>query len=170
VRLVRISHLRCSDYDRSSWMIAPKDWDDEKIEDEIYAAQDAYLKQYQVAKLNNEFAGPPYPGYVPKYADCPPDMTIAEVQADHLAKMNAYNDWKKKDDQTKRTFESFLTDQGFETIWHTDEVLAVECDWGHRHGMSLEYGNDKELNGMITPAQLAANDLVESESTDDELS
>ena len=28
-------------------------------------------------------------------------------------------------------------------VWVADDMIASECDWGHRHGMQLDYGGDK---------------------------
>jgi hypothetical protein len=169
MKLVRIAHQRCIEYDRSSFVLAPDEWDEDEINRQILAAQDDYLKQYELAKLGNDFSAPKYPGFAPKWTNFP-DLTVAQIQASHKKAMDEYNAWKKENERTKRSFESFLEDRGFVSIWNAEEdkgqILYTECDWGHRHSQKLEYGNDDGVNDMPTPVRLAKIDA--GEQTDDD--
>lgn len=154
MKLVRIQHTRCSDYDGASIVLAPEDWDEDKIESEVSGAQDDYLAQYR--KALSDDPGPPFPGFHPQYA-LHPEMKVGEVDAAFKVEREAYDLWRAQRDETATRFETFLSRRGFVSVWQ-DEAGAVECeaDWGHRHGMSLRYGGaEKEFP---SPAALAASD------------
>lgn len=151
MKLVRIAHSRCSDYDGYTLAFAPDDWDEDKIEGEVSLAQGAYLEQY-VAAMKDE-QGPPFPGWHPNYA-AHPKRLVGEVDAEHRAAMEEYNVWKRVRDEQATRFETFLTRRGFVLPWQ-DEAGAVEVDvdWGHRHGQHLAYGGAQKE--FPTPEALA---------------
>jgi hypothetical protein len=152
VRLVRVTHYRCADYDCVTFALAPEEWDVERIETEVSAAQDAYLAEFDKARQAE--GGPPDPGFRPAYEKFP-DKLVSEVAAEHAAAKAAWKAWADEQAKTRRHFEGFLTDRGFVSLWSDNgEAVRVSCDWGHRHGHRLEYGDDK-TDTMPTPAQLA---------------
>ncbi len=150
-QVVRITHRRCGEYDCATIVLAPEDWDKNRIENEVYAAQEAYLVEFDKAR-SDEY-GPPNPGYHVPY-DKHPDRTIAEVKAEHYAAKAIYDAWQADQRKTTRPFERFLTERGFLSIWGIGATVRIECDWDHRHGQRMTYGDDK-LDTMPTPAKLA---------------
>jgi hypothetical protein len=152
MRLVRVTHYRCSDYDCNTFALAPDEWDEVRIKREVGLAQDAYLEQFAKAMENDQ--GPPRVGHVPPY-DKHPDRTVAEVRAEHEAAKAEWEAWEAELRRQRRSFEAFLEDRGFTSLWNEDASVLVECDWGHRHGQRLAYGNDREIDTMPSPAKLA---------------
>lgn len=151
-RLVRIDHNRCGDYDGdSTYVTAPDDWNDAKIEEEVDAAQDAYLKDFAAAKVFLNTEAPPHPGYSPKWDD-PINLTktVAEVQADFAAKKAAYDEHSNTKRKFERRFEDYLVERGFKPIWDDDDTLETVVYWGHAHGSSYLYGT--EIKGGIPGA------------------
>ena len=152
MKLVRIGHYRCGDYDCVTFALAPDEWDEARIEVEVDKAHEAYMVEFDKARADE--AGPPDPGYSPDFK-AHPDKTVGEVMAEHQAAREARNAWDKEQAKTRRRFENFLMDRGFVSLW-SDEANAqfVEIHWGHRHGQRLQYGED-EIDTMPTPAKLA---------------
>jgi hypothetical protein len=139
-RPVMIRHDRCGEYDTSTYVLAPADWDEDRIAAGISAAQDAYLDAYRrVSATPDEIPSPPYQPEFAKY----PNSTVAEVIANHANDQARYNSWRLERKDEHKRFESFLCDQGFIGVWDEPEgVYSEYVNWGHAHGANYRYGND----------------------------
>lgn len=154
MQLVRITHYRCGDYDCVTFVQAPADWDEDRINAEIGRAQTAYLAEFDKARVSLVEAGPSNPGYQPNFK-AHPEKTVAEVQAEHETAKAIYDAWQADQYKTTRAFEDFLSDRGFARLWSEDVGTAeAECDWGHRHGHRLNY-TATDTDSMPSPAKLA---------------
>jgi len=140
MKLIKLIHTRCMEYDCQTYTLAPDEWDDDEIQDRAYEAQGEYLA---AIKRWKEEADPPDPDFQPYqkqkwYADHP-DMTIREADARWEEKKDEHRAWEEERNKARRSFQSFLEDQGFTSIWRDDAAEEVSLDWGHRHGWPLDY-------------------------------
>lgn len=158
MKLARIFHRRCDDYSGYTFVLAPDDWDDARIQAEAKEAQRAYLEEYGKALKTQAGEGVRNPGYSPNY-DAHPDKTVAEVKAEWETARDAYKAWEADQRKTRQKFEDFLTDCGFVSLWSDDAApVKAEVDWGHRHGSRIVYGNHTELDAIPTPAVMAGEE------------
>lgn len=150
---VAISHERCGDYEDWSYMLAPDDWDDDKIQDEIDEAMTDYIAALRTAikEENPPNGGKGRYGAVP-YNDYP-DLTVREVQELWAKYKKEYDEWFETTKPTQATFEMFLGKRGFAYPWDDDDAVYY-AHWGHMHGTPLKYGNDYKVNNFPSPADL----------------
>lgn len=152
LQLVNITHERCVEYAATTFVWAPADWSEERIRKAAQVAQAAYLEAYNYAVKNTEppndyhrYGGPRYESF--------PDKTVAEIKAEWEAKRVVWEAWDAQERAAKTSFLNFLTAQGFEPL-HEHEDRGVELDWGHRHGVAIDYA-ETETDQMPTPRKLA---------------
>lgn len=148
MQLVRISHSRCQEWDGTSFVLAPDNWSEDTINQKLDAAMNAYFEVLDA--LRQDQNGKPYPnlGFIDYKGN--PDKTVREVQDEHKQKQDANKAWETEHNKRNSGFDSFLTDQGFTSIYsETSEVLVFEADWGHHHGTPIKY--DTISNPHVTP-------------------
>jgi hypothetical protein len=141
-RLVRIQHDRCNDYDGTEYVLAPADWDDDKIRTEIRAACGQMIKDAQQVSES-----PLKPPWTPPY-DAHPDKTVAEVKGLHAEQQATYKAWQEENGQLTRSLQERLRERGFFALWDDEQdektgVVHVEQYWGHQHGLTLNYEHMK---------------------------
>lgn len=153
MKLIKLSHERCSDFAATTYVFAPDEWDEDKIQDEITLAQEEYLR---VLKVLNQDDPRPYP-YVYNFTyflkDCPDDMTIGEYRAEMERQNLANEEWEQKRSKRNHSFDSFLSQRGFIPLWDNDEITELDVYWGHNHGLGIQYGVDK-TDTFPSPAKL----------------
>lgn len=137
MRLVKIGYVRCRDWDGYSLGWVPDSWTQEEFEAAVLRAEDAYLA---FLKRFDEEAEPPVkePRFAAAYDDYP-DLKVSEVQALWAEQKRVYTEWKRDYDKGRRGFPSFLADEGIEPLYEHEPELVTEVDWGHQHGVRLEY-------------------------------
>lgn len=165
MKLVRITHYRCGDYDCVSFALAPADWAEDEVETRIDRAVTKYLEAVDAATAGVEKVAYPHPPQITaKGLD--PSLTIGDALADFQARKTAYDEAEKARQYTGRSFEQFLSDEGFVSLWSDDaRAITAEARWGHRHGQRLQYGNDHLLEQWPSPKKLHA--LVTGEAASD---
>lgn len=142
MKLIRITHIRCGDYDCTTYAMAPDDWSVEKVEGAVYDAQSDFLKTYFKAKEIKD--GPPNPGFNPPY-DKFPDKTVAEVKKEYQKLKEEYDNWVEEYAKTNVTFNLCLERSGFTLLYNASkDEDEVELDWGHNHGEVFGYHAEEE--------------------------
>lgn len=135
-RLVRVEHSRCGEYDGTEYVLAPIEWDGEKIDGEVSAVVKEMIADAKLVK-----DAPLTPPHHPPYADHP-DKTVAEIQAAHEERKIAYKQWLEENRHLTRSFQERLREHGFVRLWD-DEPATGRHDastyWGHSHGLKLNY-------------------------------
>jgi hypothetical protein len=154
MKLVRINHIRCDEYDAITYMMAPDEWSKEDIHSAIDRAQSKYLDALKRANVTKpippndykEYTGPPYGNF--------PDLTVKEVQEEWDRKKEEYMKWKNSRIGIKKSVTNFLQDEGFTHLYDDKSAVEATMDWGHRHGSRIEYEETK-TNTFPTPNELA---------------
>ena len=145
MKLARIEHERCSEYDCTTYAWVPDDWTEEQFEDAVGRAEKAYLAAY--AKWRQDKENEPenlWPswGDQEKFYAAHPGLTVACVAKlwdEALAKRSA---WEKEYDKGKKRFSNFLVAEGAISFYDYEPDLTAHIYWGHRHGDSLDYDDD----------------------------
>lgn len=154
MKLAKISHKRCDEYDATTYLLVPGELTQDELDSACDRAEDAYLKDAQAFReLAQET---PDPGFfnADKY---PPDWTIKRAKADWQKKKDAYDERQKIRASARRPFGSYLSAEipGSQDLWECEFESSVS--WGHRHGMGpILYGSDptqKDLKGVAAPVQ-----------------
>jgi hypothetical protein len=167
-RIVRVKHARCDEWDGDTTIaLAPAEWTDAEVSARVKDAQADYLAAYRDAADARENA-PKFPGYHPNY-EAHPDKLVRDVLSEHAAAKAAYDEHQAKSAHTRQRFEWFLDKRGFVTAWSVDaaeHIVDIRCDWGHRHGMRLNYGDPPDR--FPTAVRLVAVDSGDEEWDDDD--
>jgi hypothetical protein len=157
VKPIQIKHTRCSDWSGSTYILAPVAWTKSEIRQKIEAARTAYLKAFDEAKRDAGPA-PSYPHVITITPTLPRDMTVGDLLDRQTRDKKRYEEYQSRRRYTHRRFEDFLADEGFVPFHDEDHVDEFECDWGHRHGDQLSYGNEDEIDPVPSPAKLVGSD------------
>lgn len=150
MKLIKIEHNRCEDWDGSSYLWAPKDFTEDKIEDDILYAQKEYEKDTTIAIANKENPKLIYKPYSPIPFGNYPDKTVKEVQEIWEQERIKYNEWQSKLKPAAQSFENYLIKKGYVNFYE-GEMETYIAYWGHRHGVPLKYGtnNPTFLEGKV---------------------
>jgi hypothetical protein len=146
MKLARIEHYRCGE--PISWkngsgytyVWVPDDMSAEELDALCEAAQKSYLDTEAEFKK----ADPPYPpGYGAAISAATPDtMTVGELRKEYEAAAEAYKVHQELRDKHRKPFAWHLKEVSGGTVlqfWKNQPDLKVELDWGHNHGVTIEY-------------------------------
>lgn len=139
MKLAKINHFRCSEWDNSSYVWIPDDMSHDEFYDFCQESRTAFL-ELKRAKLASR---PPFPGYTPAYEKFP-NETVESVKKDHAEKLKIYNDWEEQNRKREQDFSEFLYDRSNHKIlsfYSYEPGEVVDVSWGHNHGMRINYGN-----------------------------
>lgn len=154
MRLVHITHYRCDDYDTVTFVLAPEEWSNKKIREKIELAQEKYesaLREFLAGIETVKFV------YVPTLTSLDPKATVQEELDKYEKQKVAYAEYSKKRNSYEGSFETFLVDEGFVSLWDGDsEALKADVQWGHQHGVPLRYGNHEETNTTMSVKKFAS--------------
>lgn len=135
MRLVKIEHSRCNEYDGTEYVLAPDHWNEKYLHETIHGVVRDMIEDAKRVK------NPPFgaPGWHPPFDDHP-DKTVAEVKALHETAKHTYSEWKKGNEHLSRSFKDRLVERGF-TRLESDEAdsIKVKTYWAHNHGLELNY-------------------------------
>lgn len=137
MKLAKIDYTRCSEWDGYSLVWVPDGWTQDDFEAAVSRAESAYLA---FLKRFDDDAEPPVAKAYgqPPYKDFP-DLKVAEVQALWDEQKRAYAEWERDHSKGRKGFPAFLAGEGIEAIHSHEPELVTEVDWGHRHGVRLDY-------------------------------
>lgn len=152
MQLILIEHYRCGDkwaYDTMVW--APDDWTPEIIDEKLSAAKNNYLDDLNAYKKwveergrqdgeNWELSVATGPNYS-KYTD--KSKTLAEIDAEFEIKKRKFMEDSKDRWRGSKAFIYHLEDEGFVRFSDHEFENTFSIDWGHRHGMMIDYSPTK---------------------------
>ena len=136
MKLAKVVHYRCDEYSNTSYVWVPDDMTLEQFHEVLDKAEEAYLA---FIKEWNATEKVQYVNYTPDYKKYPKHLTIAEIDTQHAEALAKYKEFEQKELKSKRKFSHFLADQGLKQIWDYEPELTSTIDWGHNHGMGLDY-------------------------------
>lgn len=163
MKFAQIHHDRCNEPDGTTYGFVPNDWTKEDLSKAAWNAKRAYeqataeyveaCKQTGVSHLPDRWwIGQSTPDYA-RY----PDKTVAEVQEIHQKEIERQKREKAILMEARKTFGQFLKDEGFIPLFQAEADLETMVDWGHQHGMPLEYGDtwpgDLDKQGVAKPEE-----------------
>lgn len=151
MKIARIDHNRCGEHRATTYVWVADDMGRYELTKLVTEARTSYLAAIDASKTNS--TRPPYAGSVPNYSAYPNTTTLAEAQADHERKKNAYDAWEARERLAQKSFAAFLVDVAegrIQQFWDGEPALKVEIAWGHRHGDVIDYSEveawRKDLN------------------------
>lgn len=169
MKLIRIVHYRCSEVDCATYMMAPDEWSEDQIDEKLRDAQGKYLEAFELAKKDEK---PPHESkdlysYQVFAREENLDRTAREIIEERDRMRAERKVWQDKQWQTKKQFSSFLSEQGFISLWNDDVAEEYELDWSHRHGQRLDYDkNVSDPDKFPTPEKLAGTDNIFADDDD----
>lgn len=155
MKLAKIEHIRCREYDATSYVWVADDMTDDELDKLCILARDAYLQAEHDAKtLKSEPIG-----YGPNYeqhAQLFPNKKIGEIKAEYEKKLAIWNEAEARRKQARKTFATLLIELGagrIESFYDHELEIEVAVSWGHQHGVEIVYGEEnptsKELLGSL---------------------
>jgi hypothetical protein len=135
VRIVRIRHERCQEWDGNEYMLAPDEWGPDQIRQAVRDARDELIADAKT--IETYPAKPPFSTPFSQHLD----KTVQEVLDMHEAQKLAYKVWLQENRYLSRSFETRLCERGFQSLEEGEDPDAVDVnlDWGHNHGLALNY-------------------------------
>src|ERR1035441_8131479 len=101
MRLAKIEHFRCSEYDCTTYIGIPDNMTLEEFKEKVRLAEaDYHAFVDEWTALGKDI---PYPGNSPQYAKYP-DKTVTEVNAEWELKKAPYEAFQRKRDEAKQSF------------------------------------------------------------------
>lgn len=168
MKLVRVTHIRCGDYDCATFILAPDKWTEDEINKRVHVAQTKYQDEVRRIKAEDEEEKPIarsdfwYAPNFEKLAERYPNKTITEVREIIKEDKRAHEEWQKNQKYRKLRFANFLEEEGFSSIFDDDMCIETTLDWGHQHGTQLDYSEGSEVDTLPTPETIATG-VVEEE-------
>lgn len=139
MKIIKIVHYRCSEWQAASYLIPPKDRTDTEIESDIRQVVEQYIqrqKEYNKQKPVN-------PNWSPvKLEAYDKDMTIGELIELRKKQLDEYQEWSKKKEEAEISFVDHMRKLGYRALWEVeeDEIELYYAEWGHNHGITIKYG------------------------------
>lgn len=150
MKLARIQHNRCQEWDGNTHVLIPDDWDGNKFREvvsECVYKLIAATKKTKEVRETSPSRWTPYGQSIP-YKEFP-DKTVKEVDAWWAEQKELHEKWQSEVAPIKMHFSDLLKEKGVLSLWESEEILTAEANWGHNHGLSLEYKFDTEQNVKV---------------------
>lgn len=137
MKIIKVTHYRCAEYDKCEYYVAPDAMTVEEISKVLEKAQEAYL--VALAAWEALLPKPAFPGT--NISDFPEEITIAEAKRRVAEAMRCREEIETKRRAIELSFDSVLSKLNIIVVRsvHVSEDLEFTVDWGHRHGMQLDY-------------------------------
>lgn len=137
MKLVRVTHDRCDEYDGREFFLAPEDWSEDFIADLVAKVRKEMIADAELLKNGPEDI--PRPATWAPFSAYP-DKLVSEVLADWEADKEAYKNWSDRQKHLKRSFADRMKEEGFVSLWADEAgIFDVTCHWGHSHDLTLNY-------------------------------
>lgn len=143
MKLVRVDHYRCGEIDGVTYLWAPDDTDEKKLDADIAAA----IVKHDVVREEFREQGPKPPHLtmhdIDKFSR---DMTVGEAIKKIKEAQEKRKKWDCLERRVTRSFGSHMRELGYIPLgWMDDEedggvdIIHSFAYWGHRHGQSIDY-------------------------------
>lgn len=157
MKLGRIGHIRCGEWDASTFVWCPDDLTEEQFETIVHQA----AKDYETALKEFKEANPPpkQPSFnldyrVSKTDEIPDEMTFGEYRKQKEEYDAERKAWDEKHKRINHGLMPFLREQGIRPFWDVGDddipLMEAEVNWGHQHGVSIEY-NETDVPSSYNP-------------------
>lgn len=140
MKIARIQHHRCGSYESSTLVWVPDDMLEEQLETLVEKARKDCLDAERSVKGET---APPYRTYWDWQSRADKNKTLTVLEAEYAAHKAIYDAWAAKRDAARKDFASRLKDLSDGQItrfFDGDFPLDVDCNWGHNHGVKVDYG------------------------------
>jgi hypothetical protein len=148
MKLIKICHYRCSEYDGFDYFVAPDDITEEQVEKDIERTKELMKKEKEdFIAMEGKRPNLLYlnQGAMPN-EDFPENMTIKEAKEKIRENAKKLDEWSKKEDAAKTSFASHFLElkTGYRSLHELDptEIIEMTADWGHNHGEIIKYGTE----------------------------
>jgi len=139
MKLVKIEHERCNEYDTCSYVWAPETKTQEEIQSDVDAAQSEYLEMLK--QFRAKFPTPISSINNPPLNSLPRNLTVGEILDIQASEEERYSQYSKQRELLSN-FESFLYIRGYVGFHERHSDVACTLNWGHRHADPLQYGTE----------------------------
>lgn len=138
MRLVRVTHDRCGEYDGTEYFLAPESMTEDEVQVQVSAV---VIEMVEDAKeLKDPPEGAPRHYFSPDWDGADPAKTVQEVRADFERAKAEYLKWYDDQKGHRRSFSDRMRDRGFTALWDEGaDVIKADALWGHNHGLELNY-------------------------------
>jgi len=138
MKIVKISFERCGEHEKTGYWLAPATMSEVEAQEAVAAARTKYLE------LVDKYQGQKHALVevnILNFPETAKDMTIGEAKAAWEANEILRKERRRLNEEMSGSFKNELYIQGLIAIEDADpmEVLEVTVDWGHRHGLKLNY-------------------------------
>lgn len=138
MKLIKIEHFRCGDFEGYSYLFAPDNKTSEEVEEDL-----SWVYQQQT-KAQVPGKEPPY--LLERISDYDDSLTIKEVK-EKLAQNNLdREEYRKKLDNARQSFNHWMMQKGYMPLSLNEDLECYSMDWGHNHGERFEYSLTKGLD------------------------
>lgn len=137
MKLVRIEHVRCGEYDGYTYMLAPDDTSEDKLDNDVFTAMNNYLNALgEFKKLNKR----PERLYF-NLDNIPDNVTMSEAKELTKQRDEEIKKWDDAERKCTRSFGCWMHDLGYRFLSEAEdnEIMESSVNWGHRHGEHIEY-------------------------------
>jgi len=148
MKLARVEHYRC-EQPAGKWGLSTYIWvADDMLEEEFnHRINTAASKLLEYERSVKAAAPVQPPGYGASILPNTPDnMTIGELKANYAALATAYKEFQDKVARGRKSFSQILVEDSEGRItffWKEQPALTCELNWGHNHGVPVDYGETK---------------------------
>lgn len=144
MKLAKIEHIRCSSYDGDRTYV----WiPDAMTADAFGALVDEAQERYLAAEQVLTQALPVYPGAFTADA-YPPEWTLQQARDQYAQAKQAYQEAEDRHVQARFPFSWHLCQLSpmILDFMAVEPWVTIPCDWGHRHGTTIDYGETKAIH------------------------
>lgn len=141
MKVGRIDHQRCSEVQGYTLVAIPDDWSVIQFEAAVFHAQIIYESARAEFAAQQEPA-PRSPFHRESWRDFPDDMTIGEAKRQKDEADELYRAWSERRRQMEEGLAHFLAAEGLTLLRESEPEYALTLDWGHAHGIKLEWNED----------------------------
>jgi hypothetical protein len=147
-RLARIEHYRCGQpagkWGTSTYVWVPETMTADELQQHVEAARKSYMDAEEEMKLWQPQVPPGYGATI--MPNTPDNKTVGELKAEYEERAKKYKEYQAAAEKARKGFSYHLTAVSGGAIlpfWGQAPELNVECDWGHQHGVTVDYSETK---------------------------
>lgn len=157
MKLARVEHYRCEQpagkWGLSTYVWVADDMTSEEFHTRCSAAAEKLLEYERSVKASAPVQPPGYGASI--LPNTPDNMTVGELKANYAALATAYKEYQAKVASGRKSFSQVLVEDSEERIvffWKEPPVFTCELNWGHNHGMRVDYGETEFKDYPPDPA------------------
>lgn len=146
MKLAKIEHYRCGEWDANNYVWVP----DAMTREELLVLVSAAQRDCREAEKTIEgVEAPPHRSWWDFFEKADQNKSLATVKLEYAEHEAHYKAWEAKRDAARKSFWQRLCGlSGGKVLSFSDGEcgLEVECDWGHSHGLKVNYKAEAELD------------------------